>query len=39
VLFKEATLEELYRELDSDKEYLYDKVTFKRLVKKRLLKE
>jgi predicted RNA methylase len=39
VLFKEATFKELYQELDSDKEYQYDKVTFKRLVKERLVKE
>jgi SAM-dependent methyltransferase len=39
VLFKEATFKELYQELDSDKEYRYDKVTFKRLVKERLVKE
>jgi predicted RNA methylase len=39
VLFKEATFKELYQELDSDKEYLYDKVAFKRLVKERLPKE
>jgi hypothetical protein len=28
-----------FTELDSDKEYQYDKVTFRRLVKERLLKE
>jgi len=39
VLFKKATFEELYQELDSDKEYGYDKVTFKRLVKERLINE
>lgn len=35
VLFKDGTLEELYRELDTDREYRYDKRTFKQLVKKR----
>jgi SAM-dependent methyltransferase len=39
VLFKEATLEELYQEFNSDQDYQYDKVTFKRLVKKRLLEK
>lgn len=35
VLFREATLERLYQELDSDREYRYDKALLKRLVKKR----
>lgn len=35
VLFKDGTPEELYRELDTDREYRYDKRTFKQLVKKR----
>ena len=39
VLFKKATLKELYQELDSDTEYTYDKVIFKRLMKKRLPNE
>jgi hypothetical protein len=39
VLFKQATLKELYQELDSDKEYRYDKVIFKRLAKERLPEE
>lgn len=39
VLFKKATLKELCQELDSDKEYTYDKVIFKRLIKKRLPNE
>lgn len=36
VLFKQGSLEELYEELDSDKEYRYDKVVLKRLIRERL---
>ncbi|MGA2198487.1 MAG: hypothetical protein ABSG45_00970 [Nitrososphaerales archaeon] len=36
VLSKRATLEELYQELDSDREYRYDKRLLGRLVKERL---
>ncbi len=36
VLFRSATVAELYRELDTDREYRYDKRTFKQLMKKRL---
>jgi hypothetical protein len=35
VLFRKATLDELFRELDTDREYRYDKRTFKQLMKKR----
>ncbi len=35
VLFKKATIGDLYEELDSDKQYIYDKRTFKRIVKER----
>ena len=35
VLFKEGSVEELFQELDSDREYRYDKRTFKRMMKKR----
>jgi SAM-dependent methyltransferase len=35
VLFRRATLDELYRELDTDREYRYDKRTFKRLLDER----
>jgi len=35
VLFRDATLDELYWELDTDREYRYDKRTFRQLVKKR----
>ena len=35
VLFKRATAEEMYRELDTDREYRYDKRTFKHLMRKR----
>jgi cyclopropane fatty-acyl-phospholipid synthase-like methyltransferase len=35
VLFRDATLGELYQELDTDREYRYDKRTFRRLIKKR----
>ena len=35
VLFTDASVEELYQELDSDREYRYDKRTFKRMMKKR----
>jgi SAM-dependent methyltransferase len=33
VLFRRATVDELYRELDTDREYRYDKRMFKRLTK------
>jgi SAM-dependent methyltransferase len=36
VLFRTATAEELFAELDSDREYRYDKRTFKELMRKRL---
>jgi SAM-dependent methyltransferase len=36
VLFRSATAEELFAELDSDREYRYDKRTFKELMRKRL---
>jgi SAM-dependent methyltransferase len=36
VLFKKATPSELFRELDTDREYRYDKRTLKRLMNKRL---
>jgi len=36
VLFRRATAEELFAELDSDREYRYDKRIFKELVRKRL---
>lgn len=35
VLFRKATAGELYRELDSDREYRYDKRTFKQMMKER----
>lgn len=35
VLFRRATVDELYRELDTDREYRYDKRMFKRIMKKR----
>jgi cyclopropane fatty-acyl-phospholipid synthase-like methyltransferase len=35
VLFRKATLEEMYRELDTDREYRYDKRVFGRLIRKR----
>jgi SAM-dependent methyltransferase len=35
VLSRKATVEELYHELDTDREYRYDKSAFKRLVKLR----
>lgn len=35
VLFTEASIEELYQELDTDREYRYDKRTFKRMMKER----
>ena len=35
VLFRKATAEELYRELDSDREYRYDKRAFKQMMKER----
>jgi SAM-dependent methyltransferase len=35
VLFRSATVEELYRELDTDREYRYDKRAFKVMMKKR----
>jgi predicted RNA methylase len=35
VLFREASVGELYQELDTDREYRYDKRTFKRLMKER----
>ncbi len=35
VLFTDASVEELYQELDTDREYRYDKRTFKRMMKKR----
>lgn len=35
VLFRRATVDELYRELDTDREYRYDKRTFKRIMKER----
>jgi len=35
VLFRNASLEEMYRELDTDREYRYDKRAFMQLVKKR----
>src|SRR5439155_23963538 len=34
VLFTDASVEELYQELDTDREYRYDKRTFKRMMKK-----
>jgi len=37
VLFRDASLDEMYRELDTDREYRYDKRAFGRLVKKRFL--
>jgi SAM-dependent methyltransferase len=36
VLFRRATVDELYRELDTDREYRYDKRAFKLMMKKRL---
>jgi len=36
VLFRKATAEELFRELDTDREYRYDKRTLKRLMNERL---
>jgi len=35
VLFTDASVEELYQELDTDREYRYDKRTFKRTMKDR----
>src|SRR2546425_12927366 len=35
VLFTGASVEELYQELDTDREYRYDKRTFKRMMKER----
>jgi predicted RNA methylase len=35
VLFREATMDELFQELDTDREYRYDKRTLKHLMKKR----
>ena len=35
VLLRGATLEDLYRELDTDREYRYDRRIFKRLMRKR----
>jgi SAM-dependent methyltransferase len=35
VLFRMATLDELYRELDTDREYRYDKRAFKQIMKER----
>ena len=35
VLFTDASVEELYQELDTDREYRYDKRTFKRMMKER----
>jgi hypothetical protein len=35
VLFRKATVEEMYRELDTDREYRYDKRAFKQLMRKR----
>ncbi|MDV3293368.1 MAG: hypothetical protein LYZ70_03770 [Nitrososphaerales archaeon] len=35
VLFKEGSLDEFYRELDTDREYRYDKRAFKRMIKER----
>ena len=35
VLFRKATLDDLYRELDTDREYRYDKKTFRRLMRER----
>ena len=35
VLFKKATVDELYRELDTDREYRYDKRSFTRMMEKR----
>ncbi|MDV3278122.1 MAG: class I SAM-dependent methyltransferase [Nitrososphaerales archaeon] len=35
VLFRKASMDEFYRELDTDREYRYDKRTFKRMMKER----
>jgi SAM-dependent methyltransferase len=35
VLFRTATIEELYRELDTDREYRYDRRAFKHLMRRR----
>ena len=35
VLFRKATVDEMYRELDTDREYRYDKRAFRQLMKKR----
>jgi SAM-dependent methyltransferase len=35
VLLRNATIDELYRELDTDREYRYDKRAFKQMMKKR----
>ena len=35
VLFRKATIDEMYRELDKDREYRYDKRAFGQLVRKR----
>lgn len=35
VLFRKATIEEMYRELDTDREYRYDKRAFSQLLRKR----
>ncbi len=37
VLFRKATIDEMYRELDTDREYRYDKRAFGRLMTQRLL--
>jgi SAM-dependent methyltransferase len=37
VLFRKATIEEMYRELDTDREYRYDKRIFGKLLRKRML--
>jgi len=36
VLFKRATVDEMFQELDTDREYRYDKRTLKRLIRMRL---
>jgi SAM-dependent methyltransferase len=35
VLFRKATIDEMYRELDTDREYRYDRRTFGQLLRKR----
>jgi hypothetical protein len=37
VLFQRATVKELYRELDTDREYRYDKRMFKQMMKERFM--